>query len=80
MSDSSGGLIEFIGSTVGGGICGGGGGGLKRCGGGMSSPALNAGSIGATGGLPRTMSTSALRVRPPRRALFWEQCFDKRDL
>ncbi|XP_018344216.1 PREDICTED: cAMP-specific 3',5'-cyclic phosphodiesterase-like isoform X10 [Trachymyrmex septentrionalis] len=77
MSDSSGGLIEFIGSTVGGGVCG--GGGLKRCGGGMSSPALSAGSIGATGGLPRTMSTSALRVRPPRRALFWEQCFDKRD-
>ncbi|CAL1682423.1 unnamed protein product [Lasius platythorax] len=69
MSDSSGGLIEFVGSA----------GGLKRCGGGMSSPALNAGGIGATGGLPRTMSTSALRVRPPRRALFWEQCFDKRD-
>ncbi|TGZ46924.1 Phosphodiesterase [Temnothorax longispinosus] len=71
----SGGLIEFIGSTV--GVCG--GGGLKRCGGGMSSPALSAGTIGATGGLPRTMSTSALRVRAPRRALFWEQCFDKRD-
>ncbi|KYQ47128.1 cAMP-specific 3',5'-cyclic phosphodiesterase [Trachymyrmex zeteki] len=77
MSDSSGGLIEFIGAAVGSDVCG--GGGLKRCGGGMSSPALNAGSIGATGGLPRTMSTSALRVRPPRRALFWEQCFDKRD-
>ncbi|XP_012533467.1 cAMP-specific 3',5'-cyclic phosphodiesterase isoform X14 [Monomorium pharaonis] len=80
MSDTSGGLIEFIGSSVGGGVYGvGGGSGLKRCGGGMSSPALSAGTIGATGGLPRTMSTSALRVRPPRRAVFWEQCFDKRD-
>jgi len=73
MSDSSGGLIDFVGSTS----------GLKRCGGGMSSPALSAGGIGAAGGLPRTMSTSALRVRPARRALFWEQCFEtasKRDL
>lgn len=74
MSDSSDGLIDFAASI---------GGGLKRCGAGMSSPALSADGIGVAGGLPRTMSTSALRVRPARRALFWEQCFEtasKRDL
>lgn len=36
-----------------------------------------------TAGLPRTHSMSALRSRPPRRAIFWEQqCFEsptKRD-
>lgn len=69
MSGTSGGRIDFV------------VGGMKRCGG-MSSPSLGADGIGAPGGLPRTMSTSALRVRPARRALFWEQ-FDtpsKRDL
>nr|KAF7423243.1 hypothetical protein H0235_008526 [Vespula pensylvanica] len=76
MSGSSGGLIDFSATTTGG---------LKRCGGGMSSPSLGAGiAVGgvAGGGLPRTLSTSALRVRPQRRALFWEQCFEtpsKRD-
>lgn len=66
-------------------------GGLKRCGGGMSSPALGGtdddatvarvvgmvGNLaGAVAGLPRTHSMSALRSRPPRRAVFWEQqCF-----
>lgn len=74
MSGSSGGLEELAIST----------GGLKRCGAGMSSPSLGAGGIGGgVGGLPRTLSTSALRVRQPRRAVFWEQCFEaatKRDL
>ncbi|KAI4485110.1 hypothetical protein M0804_006615 [Polistes exclamans] len=75
MSGSSGGMIDFPGTT----------GGLKRCGGGMSSPSLGAGNaVGgvAGGGLPRTLSTSALRLRPQRRAVFWEQCFEtpsKRD-
>lgn len=72
--------------------------GLKRCGGGMSSPSLAGssndpsdvchnvdinGGLGVTGCLPRTHSMSALRSRPPRRAIFWEQqCFEsptKRD-
>lgn len=74
MSGSSGGLMDFPGSI----------GGLKRCGGGMSSPSLAAGGGSvASGGLPRTLSASALRLRPSRKALFWEQCFEsppKRDL
>ncbi|KAG7212440.1 hypothetical protein KM043_012755 [Ampulex compressa] len=72
MSGSTGGLIDFTVSS----------GGLKRCGAGMSSPSLGAGGVVGGGGLPRTLSTSALRVRPPRRTLFWEQCFEtppKRD-
>lgn len=66
-------------------------GSLKRCGGGMSSPALGGSNddatvarvvgmvgnlAGAVAGLPRTHSMSALRSRPTRRAVFWEQqCF-----
>lgn len=72
MSGSSGGLSELMAPT----------GGLKRCGGGMSSPSLGAG-LTSSGGLPRTLSTSALRVRPQRRPVFWEYCFEtppKRDL
>ena len=68
MSGSSGGLMDFADSSVGG---------LKRCGGGMSSPSLGAGGgAGSSGGLPRTLSASALRLRPSRKALFWEQCFE----
>lgn len=86
MSDTSGGLDELAFIR----------GGLKRCGGGMSSPSLGASEAsvasvvgmvgnlaGAVAGLPRTHSLSALRTRPARRAIFWEQqCFDsptKRD-
>lgn len=76
MSDSSGGLEELLLIHS----------GLKRCGGGMSSPSLVGSEVstasaigivgnlaGAVAGLPRTHSMSALRSRPPRRAVFWEQ-------
>lgn len=75
MSGSSGGSIELGGPIS----------GLKRCEGGMSSPSLSAEGIAsvANAGFPRTLSASALRLRPTRRTLFWEQCFEappKRDL
>lgn len=74
MSGSSGGLMDSPTST----------GGLKRCGGGMSSPSLAGGGvITMSAGLPRTRSACALRMRPSRKAVFWEQCLEsspKRDL
>ena len=75
MSGSSSGSIE-LGVTISG---------LKRCEGGMSSPSLSAEGIASVSGtgFPRTLSASALRLRPTRRTLFWEQCFEappKRDL
>ncbi|XP_043518977.1 cAMP-specific 3',5'-cyclic phosphodiesterase-like [Frieseomelitta varia] len=73
MSGSSGGLMDTPLPS----------GGLKRCGGGMSSPSLAGGGIAAlSGGLPRTRSACALRIRSSKKALFWEQCFEspsKRD-
>ena len=73
MSGSSGGLMDTPLPS----------GGLKRCGGGMSSPSLAGGGIPPlSGGLPRTRSACALRIRS-KKAVFWEQCFEspsKRDL
>ncbi|CAD1480846.1 unnamed protein product, partial [Heterotrigona itama] len=74
MSGSSGGLMDTPLPS----------GGLKRCGGGMSSPSLAGGGIAALsgGGLPRTRSACALRIRSSKKALFWEQCYEspsKRD-